>query len=88
MLYRAAYNKAKSFRTASSKDASPFFCAWRDRIHGRILGASEVCRYRPARFEATFAEWDAMAVEALADIKRGGMNAVKFFVNSDEMLTW
>jgi hypothetical protein len=29
-----------------------------------------------------------MAVEALADIKRGGMNAVKFFVNSDELLRW
>jgi hypothetical protein len=80
VLYPAAYKKAESFRAATRKEASPFFCAWRDRVHGRKFGASEVCRYRPARFEATFAEWDAMAVEALADIKRGGMNAVKFFM--------
>ncbi|MGB8409076.1 MAG: hypothetical protein WCE58_04110 [Gallionella sp.] len=40
------------------------------------------------QFKATFAERDAMAVESLADIKRDGMNAAKFFVNSDELLTW
>ena len=42
----------------------------------------------PERFEATYAEWNSMAVEALADIKRAGVNAVKFFVIHDELLSW
>ena len=40
------------------------------------------------RFEETYAEWNAMAIEAVADLKRAGVNAVKFFVISNELLPW
>jgi len=40
------------------------------------------------RFEATYTEWSAMAGKALADIRKGGVNAVKFFINSDDLLSW
>ena len=40
------------------------------------------------RFEATYAEWDSMALKALADIRKTGVNATKFFVSSDELLSW
>lgn len=42
----------------------------------------------PERFEATYAEWNAMAIKALADIKRSGVNAIEFFVNSDDFQAW
>jgi hypothetical protein len=42
----------------------------------------------PERFEKTYVEWNAMAVKALADIKRSGVNAIKFFVNSDDLQSW
>lgn len=42
----------------------------------------------PERFEATYAEWNAMAIEAFTKIKKHGVNAVKFFVNPDELLAW
>ena len=42
----------------------------------------------PERFENTYAEWSAMAVEALADIKKTGMKTVKFYVNADDLLAW
>ena len=40
------------------------------------------------RFEATYTEWSAMAGKALADIGKAGVNAVKFFINSDDLLSW
>ena len=42
----------------------------------------------PERFEETFAEWNAMAVEAVADLKKAGVNAVKFLVDPNELLPW
>jgi hypothetical protein len=42
----------------------------------------------PDRFEETYAEWNAMAIEAVADLKRAGVNAVKFLVMSGELLPW
>jgi methylthioribose-1-phosphate isomerase len=40
------------------------------------------------RFEETYAEWNAIAIEAVADLKKAGANAVKFFVISNELLSW
>lgn len=42
----------------------------------------------PERFEATYAEWNAMACEALADIKKLMASVVKFPINSNEFLAW
>ena len=42
----------------------------------------------PERFEDMYAEWNAMAVEAVAGLKRTGVNTVKFFINADELLSW
>jgi hypothetical protein len=42
----------------------------------------------PERFEATYPEWNAMAVKALAEIKKGGVSASKVFINYDELLAW
>ena len=42
----------------------------------------------PERFEETYAEWKAMAVEAVGDLKRVGVSAVKIFVVPDELLSW
>ena len=42
----------------------------------------------PERFEETYAEWDAMAIEAVADLKKAGVNTVKFFVIPNELFPW
>ena len=42
----------------------------------------------PERFEETYAEWDAMAIEAVADLKKAGVNMVKFFVIPNELFPW
>ena len=42
----------------------------------------------PERFEETYAEWNAMAIEAVADLKKAGVNTVKFFVIPSELLPW
>jgi hypothetical protein len=42
----------------------------------------------PERFEETFAEWSAMAVEAFADLRRAGVSPVKVLVESNELLSW
>ncbi len=42
----------------------------------------------PERFEETYTEWSSMAVDALANIKRTGVNAVKFFISHEELLSW
>jgi hypothetical protein len=42
----------------------------------------------PERFEETFAEWNAMAVEAVANLKKAGVNTVKFFIIPNELLPW
>jgi hypothetical protein len=42
----------------------------------------------PERFEETYAEWNAMAIEAVADLKKAGVNTVKFFVIPNELLPW
>jgi FMN phosphatase YigB (HAD superfamily) len=42
----------------------------------------------PERFEETYAEWSAVAIEAIADLKKTGMNAVKVLVISNELLPW
>jgi FMN phosphatase YigB (HAD superfamily) len=40
----------------------------------------------PERFEETYAAWSAMAIEAVADLKKTGVNAVKVLVISNELL--
>ena len=40
----------------------------------------------PERFEETYAEWSAMAHEAVADLKKTGVNAVKVLIISNEAL--
>ena len=42
----------------------------------------------PERFEETYAELSAMAIEAVADLKKTGVNTVKFFVVPNELLPW
>jgi hypothetical protein len=42
----------------------------------------------PERFEETYAEWTAMAIEAVADLKKVGVNTVNFFVTPNELLPW
>ncbi|MCX7111654.1 MAG: hypothetical protein NTX45_16320 [Proteobacteria bacterium] len=42
----------------------------------------------PGRFESTYVEWQAMAINALAEIQKTGMNVVKFFVIPDELQSW
>lgn len=42
----------------------------------------------PERFEATYIEWEAMALEALANINKSGVNAVKNYIDPDELLAW
>ena len=42
----------------------------------------------PDRFEETYAEWSAMAVEAVADLKKTGVNAVKVLIVPNELLPW
>ena len=51
---------------------------------GRVKAAAT----DPERFEETYPEWNAMAVEAVADLKKTGVNTVKFFINSEELLSW
>jgi hypothetical protein len=40
------------------------------------------------RFEATYADWNAMAVEALVELKTRGIDAVRIFIAADELLSW
>ena len=40
------------------------------------------------RFEATYAEWQAMADEALTDIKKTGVNPIKVSITYEELLPW
>ena len=40
------------------------------------------------RFEETYAKWSAMAREAIADLKKAGVNAVKVLVIPNELLPW
>jgi hypothetical protein len=42
----------------------------------------------PERFEETYSEWSAMAIEAVAELKKTGVNAVKVLVISTEFLPW
>ena len=42
----------------------------------------------PERFEETYAEWSTMAIEAVADLKKAGVNTVKFSVVPNELLPW
>jgi hypothetical protein len=42
----------------------------------------------PERFEETYAEWSTMAIEAVADLKKAGVNAVKLSVVPNELLAW
>ena len=42
----------------------------------------------PDRFEATYADWHAMAVDALAGIRATGINATPFNVVADRLLAW
>jgi methylthioribose-1-phosphate isomerase len=42
----------------------------------------------PERFEETYAEWSGMAIEAVADLKKTGVNAVKVLVIQNEFLPW
>ena len=42
----------------------------------------------PDRFEATFAEWEAMAEKALADLRKAGLLAQKCLVTAEELEKW
>jgi hypothetical protein len=42
----------------------------------------------PDRFEATFAEWEAMATESLLSLMRGGITLEKVFVSAEEFEAW
>jgi hypothetical protein len=42
----------------------------------------------PERFEETYAGWSAMAIEAVVNLKKAGVNAVKFSVLPNELLAW
>jgi hypothetical protein len=42
----------------------------------------------PERFEETYSEWKAMAIEAVADLKKAGVNTVRYFVLPNELLPW
>ena len=41
-----------------------------------------------ARFEETYKEWTEMAEKALQDLRKAGVNAEKFIINSEELLAW
>ena len=40
------------------------------------------------RFEETYKEWTEMAEKALQDLRKVGINAEKFIINSEELLAW
>jgi len=42
----------------------------------------------PERLENSFPEWEAMAVSALRDLLRSGVQAVKFQINPQELFAW
>jgi len=42
----------------------------------------------PERFEATFSEWQAMAEEALFNMRAQGMEAKKHFIVASELQAW
>ena len=42
----------------------------------------------PERFEDTYAEWTAMAIKAVADLKKAGVKTVRCFVVPNELLSW
>ena len=42
----------------------------------------------PDRFEATYADWHAMAVDALADLRKAGIDATPFNVDAGRLLAW
>ncbi len=40
------------------------------------------------RFEETYAEWETMAEDAIQKMLIAGLTAEKFYVNSEEFLSW
>ena len=42
----------------------------------------------PERFESTYAQWAAMAGEAVVDFKKAGVNPVKVYLVPEELLPW
>jgi len=42
----------------------------------------------PERFEETFPEWEAMAIAALREFLRSGIQAVKFHITPEEFIAW
>ena len=42
----------------------------------------------PERFEESFAEWEAMAIAALREFLRSGVQAVKFHIIPEEFFAW
>lgn len=42
----------------------------------------------PERFEASFKEWQAMAEDAVADIRKAGVVLEKYFIKADQLLAW
>ena len=42
----------------------------------------------PEVFENTFQEWEAMATDALRDLRKAGTNPVKVFVAAEELQAW
>ena len=51
---------------------------------GRVKAAAA----DPERFEATFAEWQTMAEEAITDIRKTGVSPIKVFIAYEELLPW
>lgn len=42
----------------------------------------------PERFEATYQEWESMAIKALEDLQQTGLSPIKVIVLADELRQW
>jgi uncharacterized membrane protein len=74
-------------RLRAKKNALPMTVgvAWYTEEDWREMKAAAT---DPERFEESHAEWIAMAIEAVADLRKAGVNTVKVFVITAELLPW
>ena len=42
----------------------------------------------PERFEASYQEWESMAIKALKDLQKSGISPIKVIVKADELMHW
>ena len=74
-------------RLRAKKAAHPTVCGvtWYSAENwGRVKAAAA----DPERFEATFAEWQTMAEDAITDIRKTGVSPIKVFIAYEELLPW